>query len=299
MRSYLLVQYLLNLVHILPQAFVAAKVSHWSRRSEQRRCGDGILSEGEECDCGKLKCFEKCCDPVTCRAKQGAVCAMGECCDLETCQTRKGVCGEADGLCELQSMCDGISGVCRHIYQADGVKCSASAYCLKGRCVSHELACKEIFSSSAADDDCYNLNSAKKLNLMFNCGDEKEISMCKQENRMCGTLICNSPPTSLPLSSHTTTSLYNNKQCVMMKEFKGVSNKVVYVPDGAACAPARMCVAQKCVRRSWVLFEAKTKDKEMESMIAPQIGVALFENWKLACLNDVCGSRNRSYDLHK
>jgi hypothetical protein len=67
-----------NFQSIYVQFFTSLKID----RLES--CGNGVLDENEECDCGAIEHCEEvdpCCDPITCRLKEGSECSKGLCCD--------------------------------------------------------------------------------------------------------------------------------------------------------------------------------------------------------------------------
>lgn len=55
----------------------------------RRTCGNNIVEDGEDCDCGTIEeCYKQdpCCDPITCKLTKDAECASGPCCD--NCQVK-------------------------------------------------------------------------------------------------------------------------------------------------------------------------------------------------------------------
>lgn len=47
-------------------------------------CGDGVVNDGEQCDCGPEEiCDNPCCVAATCKLAPHASCASGSCCDVQ------------------------------------------------------------------------------------------------------------------------------------------------------------------------------------------------------------------------
>ena len=54
---------------------------------EEQNCGNFILENGEECDCGpEDTCTNDCCNAEDCTLFLDATCANGACCDMKTCK---------------------------------------------------------------------------------------------------------------------------------------------------------------------------------------------------------------------
>ncbi|OQR69307.1 disintegrin and metalloproteinase domain-containing protein 12-like [Tropilaelaps mercedesae] len=161
-------------------------------------CGNGIVEDGEECDCGPVHlCTSKCCDARTCTLTPGATCGHGECCDLETCGPRPAGfrCRASDDLCDLPEHCDGKRPDCpADVFQRNGDKCGdGNAYCYMGSCSSHDMQCKKLWgpTGSTGHRSCFTLNTNGTQT--GNCGYDKIrkiFAKCKPKDIMCGTLHC-------------------------------------------------------------------------------------------------------------
>ncbi|ESN89980.1 hypothetical protein HELRODRAFT_127755, partial [Helobdella robusta] len=95
------------------------------------RCGNGLIDEGEDCDCSLFPattCSSECCDSRTCKFRPGSECATGLCCDFNTCKIISAgvVCRLKQDECDLQDTCDGRSNLCKDLYIQDGSMCTVS-----------------------------------------------------------------------------------------------------------------------------------------------------------------------------
>ncbi|KFZ50257.1 Disintegrin and metalloproteinase domain-containing protein 33, partial [Antrostomus carolinensis] len=111
-----------------------------------RKCGNGFLEEGEDCDCGEVEeCTNPCCNAHNCTLKVGAQCAHGDCC--QNCKVAGTICREAAGSCDLPEYCTGASPYCpANVYLLDGSSCAyGEAYCNNGMCMTHHQQCVQLW----------------------------------------------------------------------------------------------------------------------------------------------------------
>lgn len=109
-------------------------------------CGNGVVEEGEECDCGwEEDCRDSCCFPqrryppseeTPCRLTPGSVCSpsQGPCCTNE-CRLQFGVKCRDDNGCRDASFCDGRVPHCPpSINKPNKTVCNEELVCFMGEC---------------------------------------------------------------------------------------------------------------------------------------------------------------------
>ena len=115
-------------------------------------CGNGILEEGEVCDCGTPEeCTNNCCDATTCQPVVGAECFTGACCTSQCTIASYGTeCRASTGDCDIAEYCLGSSNECPvDEVVVNGVSCgSDGSHCLNGKCPpTLQAQCDNIFPS--------------------------------------------------------------------------------------------------------------------------------------------------------
>ncbi|XP_025025883.1 disintegrin and metalloproteinase domain-containing protein 21-like [Python bivittatus] len=219
-------------------------------------CGNGILNNGEQCDCGGAeKCKrDPCCDP-NCVFKAKAVCAVGKCCRRCRYLFKGEICRGKASECDLPEYCNGKSAECpKDLYMQDGTSCGKYAsYCYKNKCQSHALLCSSIFGgqATAAPESCYLFLNT--LGTQFgNCGSDsirKKYLKCQPEDSMCGRVQCvgvGSAPVLKDMEVHK--HKVREVMC-WSTEHRGETHHtdIGAVPNGILCAPHKVCINRRCV----------------------------------------------------
>lgn len=122
-------------------------------------CGNGIVEEGEDCDCGgEAGCgTNSCCEPTTCKFTTGSVCdsQISACC-TEQCQFASAatVCRPSTGFCDPAETCSGSTGSCPpDAFAKNGQSCGTDLQCASGQCTSRNLQCTQQMNGSRSSCD--------------------------------------------------------------------------------------------------------------------------------------------------
>uniref|UniRef100_A0A194ARK7 Metalloproteinase type III 8 n=1 Tax=Agkistrodon piscivorus TaxID=8715 RepID=A0A194ARK7_9SAUR len=203
-------------------------------------CGNYLVEEGEECDCGPLwNCQNPCCDAATCKLRPGAQCAEGLCCYQCRFSTAGAECRPARSECDIAESCTGQSADCpTDRFHRNGQPClNNHGYCYNGRCPIMLHQCITLFGlgTTVAEDVCFNNNLQGQGD--FYCRRENgRIFPCAPQNVKCGRLYC---------------KLYNdNTYPCRYKYSDDYSDDVLddgMVDHGTKCAVGKVCSNRQCV----------------------------------------------------
>ncbi|KAL2769115.1 disintegrin and metalloproteinase domain-containing protein 12 isoform 3 preproprotein [Daubentonia madagascariensis] len=225
-----------------------------------RKCGNGHVEEGEECDCGETEeCTNRCCNATTCTLKPDAVCAHGLCC--EDCQLKPAgtACRGSSNSCDLPEFCTGAGPHCpANVYLHDGHPCQGvDGYCYNGICQTHEQQCVTLWGPGAkpAPGICFErVNSAGDP--YGNCGKDSRSSFakCATRDAKCGKIQCQGGA-SRPVIGTNAVSIETN---IPLQEGGRILCRGTHVylgddmPDpglvlaGTKCADGKICLNRRC-----------------------------------------------------
>ncbi|KAF0872114.1 ADM1A protein, partial [Crocuta crocuta] len=239
------------------------------RLRRNTECGNGVLEDKEECDCGPDCGNNQCCDQ-TCRLKENAKCNPGPCCN-ETCGfAQKGfMCRPAFGECDLPEYCDGTTDICPYdTYKQDGTPCERVHYSVAGVCRTPDTHCLHVFGSPArsAPEDCY-ISINTKGDRFGNCGlptsPHSEYVKCEDENKYCGKIICTNIRHLPEIKPNQTMIQVPHKDdfCWSMDAYY-----VTDIPDdghvhnGTLCAPDKICMHHSCIGHAVLSYNCEPKE---------------------------------------
>nr|BAB86768.1 fertilin alpha [Mus musculus] len=241
------------------------------RQSRMRRaanCGNGVVEDLEECDCGSDCDSHPCCSP-TCTLKEGAQCSEGLCCYNCTFKKKGSLCRPAEDVCDLPEYCDGSTQECpANSYMQDGTQCDRIYYCLGGWCKNPDKQCSRIYGYPArsAPEECY-ISVNTKANRFGNCGHPTSANFryetCSDEDVFCGKLVCTDVrylPKVKPLHSLLQVP-YGEDWCWSMDAYN-----ITDVPDdgdvqsGTFCAPNKVCMEYICTGRGVLQYNCEPQE---------------------------------------
>lgn len=224
-----------------------------------KRCGDGVVDKGEECDCGGTpECMQDPCCNTDCTFKEGVVCNTGPCCYECQFYSIGKLCRAKADECDLPEYCDGESEWCPDdVYMQDGTPCNKTAYCYKRKCLTHTSVCTEIYGKSAigAPKSCFQqLNIVG--NLFGNCGSagrRGNFLKCKEKDSMCGRAQCvgvTEIPRKWNYAQFQTTKVQDMECWSLGFPFDTGDSDVGVIPNGTHCGAEKICLGRQCVALS-------------------------------------------------
>ncbi|XP_060692694.1 disintegrin and metalloproteinase domain-containing protein 19 [Hemiscyllium ocellatum] len=233
-----------------------------------RRCGNGYVEEGEQCDCGEVEeCNNPCCHANNCTLKRDAECAHGICCEKCKLKASGTVCRASSGPCDLPEYCSGSSEFCpANFYKMDGASCDGGqAYCYNGMCLTYDSQCVLLWGAGAqaAPAECFKMvNSAGDTYGNCGRGPGGSYRKCETRNAKCGKIQCQSaaqkPLDANAVAIDTTIILEGRKvQCrgthvYMTPELEGDMLDPGLVMTGTKCTEKHICFEGQCQNASFL-----------------------------------------------
>nr|AAI69959.1 A disintegrin and metalloprotease domain 13 [Xenopus laevis] len=229
-----------------------------------KKCGNGFLEEGEQCDCGEPEeCTNSCCNANNCTLKAGAQCAHGECCQDCKLKSAGTQCREMAGSCDLPEFCTGDAPSCpSNVYKLDGSLCAdGNAYCYNGMCLTHQQQCIHLWGSGAVVAPNFCFQDVNKAGDQYgNCGKNGrgQFVKCTSRDAKCGKIQCQTSsekprdPSMVKVDNTIIINGYKMKcqgvHAYSMQEEEGDPGLVM---TGTKCGDGMVCKDRRCQNASF------------------------------------------------
>ncbi|XP_027951822.1 disintegrin and metalloproteinase domain-containing protein 29-like [Eumetopias jubatus] len=246
--------HLQNILNINKHCLFNERVVFFNTSLTHVRCGNSIVEDREQCDCGSIKqCASNPCCSNNCKLESTFLCDKGLCCTNCTFSAVGTLCRPIRNICDLPEYCTGRSPQCpNNFYMQDGTPCTEEGYCYHGNCTDRTVHCKEIFGANTVGgpDVCYEIN--KKGHRFGHCKREfvaRLFIRCGDQDVKCGRLQC-ANVTHLPrLQEHVGfhQSKISGVWCWGLDTHRSTgTTDVGHVRPGTPCAPGKFCENSTC-----------------------------------------------------
>ncbi|XP_053559458.1 disintegrin and metalloproteinase domain-containing protein 15 isoform X4 [Bombina bombina] len=224
------------------------------------RCGNMLVEEGEQCDCGLTQeCTDPCCNATSCQLVVGAECSSsGLCCSQCKLKPIGSLCREAVGECDLPEFCNGVSPQCSsNVFLHNGESCDKGrAKCYQGKCMNPQLHCQNLWGpgSSPAPETCF-----RRLNMRGdkygNCGRRPNGTYvpCTEVDAPCGKIQCQGGDIGFMVGSDADIVTVNVTVSEAMESCQAVHFNIgddvwdaAMVMTGTLCGEGKICVRHRC-----------------------------------------------------
>ncbi|XP_063160830.1 disintegrin and metalloproteinase domain-containing protein 21-like [Candoia aspera] len=229
---------------------------------EIKMCGNGIVENGEQCDCGRDEaCKSSGCCQDDCQLKPGTSCVHGLCCNKCKVSIEGTVCREATSDCDLAEYCSGSAANCpRNVFKQNGMPCGTSSTCYLGACLDIHQHCRTFFGQAAqpAPLSCYReVNS--RGDRTGNCGRDKSgYKKCPERDMFCGRLQCinvHKIPRLLIGYAVLQTPVDDILCWSVIFHQQNTTNDDGAAKDGSSCGPNRICINRSCVHMTILNYD--------------------------------------------
>ncbi|KAK7602201.1 hypothetical protein V9T40_009642 [Parthenolecanium corni] len=229
--------------------------------SPNQHCGNNIVEENEDCDCGSLENCEEtdpCCDHITCKLKKESECSAAQkCCSNCKFQLKGTPCRPVTNECDLPEFCSGTNGDCpEDAHKKNGRSCARSeGICFNGLCPTLINQCQHVWGEGGqpANPMCYeHFNSEGQIGGHCGIDENGNYVRCQSNNVLCGTLQCskgNQQPHKYLNRDYTRTIISNKGEeyeCKSTRDRGNITSLGGLVLDGTPCGKNQICVNQTC-----------------------------------------------------